>query len=85
MNQNSTMKRLMRKLVLLDSVDENTSSGKLDMIIQLPYTIKTDTKKVQAEKRRQSIEEQLKGPYGIAYIDGTEKVIQLNRPIETIF
>lgn len=80
--QNSTMKRLMRKLVLLDSVDENTSSGKLDMIIQLPYTIKTDTKKVQAEKRRQSIEEQLKGPYGIAYIDGTEKVIQLNRPIE---
>lgn len=80
--QNSTMKRLMRKLVLLDSVDENTSSGKLDMIIQLPYTIKSDTRKVQAEKRRQSIEEQLKGPYGIAYIDGTEKVIQLNRPIE---
>lgn len=80
--QNSTMKRLMRKLVLLDSVDENTSSGKLDMIIQLPYTIKSDTRKIQAEKRRQSIEEQLKGPYGIAYIDGTEKVIQLNRPIE---
>lgn len=79
---NSTMQRLMKKLVLLDAVDENTRSGKLDMIIQLPYVIKSDARKSQAEKRRKDIEEQLKGPYGIAYIDGTEKVIQLNRPIE---
>lgn len=79
---NSTMQRLMKKLVLLDAVDENTRSGKLDMIIQLPYVIKSDARKAQAEKRRKDIEEQLKGPYGIAYVDGTEKVIQLNRPIE---
>lgn len=79
---NSTMQRLMKKLVLLDAVDENTRSGKLDMIIQLPYVIKSPARKSQAEKRRKDIEEQLKGPYGIAYIDGTEKVIQLNRPIE---
>lgn len=79
---NSTMQRLMKKLVLLDAVDENTRSGKLDMIIQLPYVIKSDARKSQAEKRRKDIEEQLKGPYGIAYIDGTEKVVQLNRPIE---
>lgn len=79
---NSTMQRLMKKLVLLDAVDENTRSGKLDMIIQLPYVIKSDARKLQAEKRRKDIEEQLKGPYGIAYVDGTEKVIQLNRPIE---
>jgi hypothetical protein len=79
---NSTMQRLMKKLVLLDAVDENTRSGKLDMIIQLPYVIKSDARKSQAEKRRKDIEEQLKGPYGIAYVDGTEKVIQLNRPIE---
>lgn len=80
--KNSTMQRLTRKLVLLDAVDESTSSGKLDMIIQLPYVIKTESKKSQAEKRRKDIEEQLKGPYGIAYVDGTEKIIQLNRPIE---
>lgn len=79
---NSTMQRLMKKLVLLDAVDEHTRSGKLDMIIQLPYVIKSDARKAQAEKRRKDIEEQLKGPYGIAYVDGTEKVIQLNRPIE---
>lgn len=79
---NSTMQRLMKKLVLLDAVDENTRSGKLDMIIQLPYVIKSVARKAQADKRRKDIEEQLKGPYGIAYVDGTEKIIQLNRPIE---
>ena len=79
---NSTMQRLMRKLVLLDAVDESTGSGKLDMIIQLPYTLRSDARRSQAEKRRKDIEEQLKGPYGIAYVDGTEKVIQLNRPVE---
>lgn len=80
--QNSTMQRLIRKLVLLDSVDEATRSGKLDMIIQLPYVIKSEARKAQADKRRKDIEEQLKGPYGIAYVDGTEKIIQLNRPLE---
>ena len=79
---NSTMQRLIRKLNLLDAIDEQSGSGKLDMIIQLPYVIKSDTRRQQAEKRRQDIEEQLKGPYGIAYVDGTEKIIQLNRPIE---
>lgn len=79
---NSTMKRLTKKLLLLDAVDESTSSGKLDMIIQLPYVIKSDARKQQADKRRKDIEDQLKGPYGIAYIDGTEKIVQLNRPIE---
>ena len=80
--QNSTVKRLNRKLVLLDSVDESTRSGKLDMVIQLPYVVKSDARKKEATKRMQSIEEQLKGPYGIAYIDGAEKIIQLNRPVE---
>ncbi len=79
---NSTMQRLMRKLVLLDAVDESTSTGKLDMIIQLPYVIKSEARKAQADKRRKDIEEQLRGPYGIAYVDGTEKIIQLNRPLE---
>lgn len=80
---NSTMQRLIRKLNLLDLVDEKTNSGKLDLIIQLPYVIKTDTRKNQAEKRRADIEAQLaEGKYGIAYIDGTEKVTQLNRPVE---
>lgn len=79
---NSTMQRLTKKLVLLDSVDQSTSSGKLDMIIQLPYVIKSEARKNQADRRRKDIEEQLKGPYGIAYVDGTEKIIQLNRPIE---
>ena len=80
---NSTLQRLMRKLVLLDSVDEQTSSGKLDLIIQLPYIIKSQARKDQANERRQEIERQLAGSrYGIAYTDGTEKITQLNRPIE---
>ena len=80
---NSTLQRLMRKLVLLDAVDEQTSSGKLDLIIQLPYIIKTQARRDQANERRQEIERQLAGSkYGIAYTDGTEKITQLNRPIE---
>ena len=80
---NSTMQRLIRKLNLLDAIDEQSGSGKLDMIIQLPYIIKSETRKREAEERRQKIEDQLSGSkYGIAYIDGTEKVTQLNRPIE---
>ena len=79
---NSTMQRLVRKLSLLDAIDEQSSSGKLDLIIQLPYAVKGELKQQQAEQRRDSIVEQLKGPYGIAYIDSTEKVTQLNRPIE---
>ena len=79
---NSTMKRLVRKLNLLDAIDEQSGSGKLDMIIQLPYAVKGELKQQQADKRRNDIIDQLKGPYGIAYIDGTERVTQLNRPIE---
>lgn len=79
---NSTMKRLVRKLNLLDAIDEQSGSGKLDLIIQLPYTVKGELRQKQADQRRDSIVEQLKGPYGIAYIDGTEKVTQLNRPVE---
>lgn len=80
---NSTMQRLVRKLNLLDVVDEQTSSGKLDLIIQLPYVIKTDSRREQAEKRRKDIEDQLaNGKYGIAYTDGTEHITQLNRPVE---
>lgn len=79
---NSTMQRLIRKLSILDAIDEQSGSGKLDLIIQLPYVIKTDARKEQAEKRRKDIENQLKGPYGIAYTDGTEKITQLNRPVE---
>ena len=79
---NSTLQRLIRKLNLLDAIDEQSGSGKLDLIIQLPYTIKTDLRRQQADARRKDIEEQLKGPYGIAYIDGTEHVTQLNRPVE---
>lgn len=79
---NSTMQRLVRKLNLLDAIDEQSGSGKLDLIIQLPYVIKSETRQQQAEKRRKEIEEQLKGPYGIAYTDGTERITQLNRPIE---
>ena len=80
---NSTMKRLIRKLVLLDAVDEQTSSGKMDLIIQLPYVIKTEARRKQAEDRRKDIEMQLTGSkYGIAYTDGTEKITQLNRPVE---
>ena len=79
----STLKRLIYKLSLLDAVDEQTSSGKLDLIIQLPYTIKTDLRRQEAEKRRRDIETQLMhNKYGIAYTDGTEKVTQLNRSVE---
>lgn len=79
---NSTMQRLVRKLNILDAIDEQSGSGKLDLIIQLPYVIKSDARRDQAEKRRRDIEDQLKGPYGIAYTDGTEKITQLNRPVE---
>lgn len=80
---NSTMQRLKRKLSLLDISDEYTASGKLDLIIQLPYLIKTDARRKQAEQRRQDIESQLAGSkYGIAYTDGTEHITQLNRPVE---
>jgi len=80
---NSTLQRLIRKLNMLDSVDEQTSSGKLDLIIQLPYVIKSEARRKQAEQRRKEIEFQLKGSkYGIAYTDGTEKITQLNRPVE---
>lgn len=80
---NSTLQRLMRKLALLDLVDEQTSAGKLDMIIQLPYTIKSEARRSQAESRRKDIEMQLTNTkYGIAYVDATEKITQLNRPLE---
>lgn len=80
---NSTLQRLIRKLSLLDSVDEQVASGKLDLIIQLPYVIKTEARRQQAEMRRKDIEFQLQGSqYGIAYTDGTEKITQLNRPAE---
>lgn len=79
---NSTMQRLIRKLNLLDVIDEQSGSGKLDLLIQLPYIIKTEARRQQAEERRKNIEDQLKGPYGIAYTDGTERVTQLNRPVE---
>lgn len=80
---NSTLQRLIRKLVLLDSIDEQSGSGKLDLIIQLPYIVKSPARKAQAEQRRTDIEKQLAGSkYGIAYTDGTEKITQLNRPVE---
>lgn len=80
---NSTMQRLIRKLNLLDFIDEQSSSGKLDLIIQLPYVIKTEARRQQAELRRKDIENQLSGSkYGIAYTDGTERITQLNRPVE---
>lgn len=80
---NSTMQRLVRKLNLLDAVDEQSSAGKLDLIIQLPYTVKTEARREQANKRRNDIVDQLAGSkYGIAYTDSTEKVTQLNRPVE---
>ena len=80
---NSTMQRLIRKLALLDAIDEQSGAGKLDLIIQLPYTIKTEARRNQAEERRKQIEDQLAGSkYGIAYTDGTERVTQLNRPLE---
>lgn len=80
---NSTMKRLIRKLNLLDAVDEQSGSGKLDLIIQLPYVIKTEARQKQADSRIKSIENQLRdSPFGIAYTDGTERITQLNRPVE---
>lgn len=81
--QSSTLQRLVRKLNLLDTIDEQLASGKLDIIIQLPYVIKSESKRAQAESRRKDIETQLMGSkYGIAYTDGTEKIVQLNRPAE---
>lgn len=80
---NSTMQRLVSKLNLLDSIDQQSGSGKLDLIVQLPYVIKTEARRIEAEKRRKAIEDQLAGSkYGIAYADGTEKITQLNRPVE---
>lgn len=80
---NSTAQRLMRKLALLDSVDERASTGKLDMIIQLPYVIKSESKRKEADRRRSDLESQLKDSlYGIGYIDGTERITQLNRPLD---
>lgn len=81
--KNSIAQRLIRKLNILDAIDEQSASGKLDLIIQLPYVVKTDTRRQQAENRRKDIEEQLNNSkYGIAYTDGTEKITQLNRPVE---
>lgn len=80
---NSTMQRLMRKLALLDNMDERMSTGKLDMIIQLPYVIKSETRRKEAERRRKELEEQMSGStYGIGYIDGTERIVQLNRSLD---
>ena len=80
---NSTLQRLIRKLNLLDAIDEQSGAGKLDLIIQLPYIIKTEARRQQAETRRKDIEMQLSGSkYGIAYTDGTERITQLNRPLE---
>lgn len=81
--RNSTLQRLIRKLYLLDAIDEQSGSGKLDLIVQLPFSVKTDTKRAQAEARRKDIEQQLAGSkYGIAYIDAAEHVTQLNRGVE---
>ena len=80
--ENSTAKRLSRKLSLLDITDDKACSGKLDMIIQLPYMIKNDARRNEADRRRNDIMSQLQGPLGVAYIDGTEKITQLNRPLE---
>lgn len=81
--RNSTLQRLVRKLALLDQVDEQSSSGKLDLIIQLPYIIKSEARKQQAKQRRDEIEDQLtNSKYGIAYTDGTEKIVQLGHPVE---
>lgn len=80
---NSTLQRLIRKLNILDRVDEDSNSGKLDLIIQLPYVIKSEHRRKQAEERRKLIEDQLAGSkYGIAYTDGTERIVQLNRSVE---
>lgn len=80
---NSTLKRLIRKLNILDAIDEQSGSGKLDLIIQLPYVVRSESRRQQAEQRRRDIEDQLSGSkYGIAYTDGTERITQLNRPVE---
>ena len=80
---NSTMQRLVRKLSLLDAIDEQSGAGKLDMIIQLPYVIKSEARRKEADRRRKEIEDQLSGSkYGIAYADGTEKIVQLNRSLD---
>ena len=82
-DRNSILQRLIRKLNLLDAIDEQSGSGKLDLIIQLPYIVRSDARRAQAENRRKDIENQLTGSkYGIAYTDGTEKITQLNRPVE---
>ena len=81
--RNSTMQRLIRKLNLLDAIDEQSGSGKIDMIIQLPYVVKTPTQEAVAEQRRRKLEKQMRNSkYGIGYIDGAEKITQLNRPLE---
>ena len=81
--KNSIMQRLIRKLNLLDAIDEQSGSGKLDLIIQLPYTVKTELKRQQAERRRKDVEDQLaNSKFGIAYADSTERITQLNRPVE---
>lgn len=81
--KNSTLQRLIHKLNILDAIDEQSGSGKLDLIIQLPYVVKTEARKLQAQSRRKEIEEQLSNSkYGIAYTDGTEKITQLNRSVE---
>lgn len=81
--RSSTLQRLIRKMNLLDAIDEQSGSGKLDLILQFPYLVKSDVKKEQANQRRRDIEEQLNNSkYGIAYIDGTERITQLNRPVE---
>jgi hypothetical protein len=83
---NSTLQRVIRKLNLLDLTDENNSSGKLDIIVQLPYTIRTEQRMIEAERRRKKLEEQLsKSKYGVAYADATEKITQLNRAVENNF
>lgn len=80
--RNSTFQRLIRKLAILDAIDDQSSSGKLDLIIQLPYVVKSDSRRDQANRRRKELEEQLAGSkYGIAYTDGTEKITQLNRSV----
>lgn len=82
-DRNSILQRLIRKLNLLDAIDEQSGNGKLDLIVQLPYIIRSDARKAQAEERRKNIEDQLNNSkYGIAYTDGTEKITQLNRPVE---
>jgi hypothetical protein len=82
-NQNSTGQRLLRKLALLDAIDEQSNSGKLDLIISLPYVIRSEARAAEAKKRADDMVSQLNGSkYGIAYTDGTEKITQLNRPVE---